>query len=79
MLLYLRSKSSQLEVPTVLQEHLRSSQPSEALVCFTKALAHSVHCVECLQEVVPALVEAAELIELDKSWIFAQLGKPLVL
>ncbi|KAL3131232.1 hypothetical protein ABBQ38_000529 [Trebouxia sp. C0009 RCD-2024] len=68
-----------LNAAVACKEHLRSSQPSEALVCFTKALAHSVHCVECLQEVVPALVEAAELIELDKSWIFAQLGKPLVL
>lgn len=61
------------------KEFLRCRQHTEALVCFIKALAHSVHCVGCLQEGVSALVEAIDFLEQDHKNIFARLGKPLVL
>ena len=64
----------------LLQEYLQKSQPNEALVCYIKAFAHSVHCVVSLQEgAVPALVGAIEFLENDHKGIFARLGKPLVL
>ena len=64
---------------TIMQEYLRNRQLNEALVCFAKALAHSVHCIGYLQECTLALVEAAEFLEQDNEQIFALLGKPLVL
>lgn len=62
-----------------LQVHLRKKQRNQAFVCFTKAFACSVHCVHVVQEGIPALVDAIELVENSHKDLFAHLGKPPVL
>ena len=54
-------------------------QRNMAFICFTKAFAHSVHCVHAVQEDIPALVDAIDSVESSHKDMFACLGKPPVL